>query len=278
MFDAATMHLFMQEMTVKAMAMLPSFVVKLIGVIIVLIIWPRITKSILNTIDKMIQKNNVEELLKTFILSIVKTLMYVVLFFVIIGIIGIEATSILTVLGTVGLSIGLALQGSLTNLAGGVLVLFFKPFVKGDYIVAGGDSGTVDKIQILYTTLVTPDNKTIVIPNGKLANNSITNVSRMPIRRLDLVFSVSYDTPIPKVKEILNRLASEHPKVLKDKPFNIRLSVQNASSLDFIFRVWVKKEDYWNTHFDFLEIVKEEFDKNNIEIPYNKLDVYTKQM
>lgn len=207
----------------------------------------------------------------------IKTLMYVILFFLIVGIAGVKATSLVTVLGTAGLAVGLALQGSLANLAGGMLILFFKPFTKDEYIVASsGVEGTVDKIQILYTILTTPDNKVVIVPNSQLANNAITNVSRNPERRLDMVFSVSYDTPTEKVKEILNRIANAHPAVLKEKPINIRMSVQNASSLDFIFRVWVKKEDYWTAKFDFTEIVKTEFDANNIEIPYQKIDIYRK--
>lgn len=207
----------------------------------------------------------------------IKTLMYVILFFLIVGIAGVKATSLVTVLGTAGLAVGLALQGSLANLAGGMLILFFKPFTKDEYIVASsGVEGTVDKIQILYTILTTPDNKVVIVPNSQLANNAITNVSRNPERRLDMVFSVSYDTPTEKVKETLNRIANAHPAVLKEKPINIRMSVQNASSLDFIFRVWVKKEDYWTAKFDFTEIVKDEFDANNIEIPYQKIDIYRK--
>lgn len=276
MIDQNALQVFTQEIIAKIAQLLPTIVTRLIGIIILLIIWPKITKMILGGVERVLDGKKVEPLLKSFTMSILKTLLYIVLFFLVIGILGIKATSLLTVLGTAGLAIGLALQGSLTNLAGGVLILFFKPFVKGDYIVSGALSGTVDKIQILYTCLITPDNRVIVIPNGQLANGAITNVSRMPIRRLDLMFSVSYDTSIPKVKEVLNKVAKEHPKVLQDRAFNIRLSVQNASSLDFICRVWVKSEDYWNTKFDFMEIVKEEFDKNNIEIPYNKLDVYTK--
>ena len=157
-----------------------------------------------------------------------------------------------------------------------MLILFFKQFSKGDYISTGSLDGTVDQIHILYTTLITPDNKVIIIPNGQLANGAIINYSKNSTRRLDMVFSVSYDTPAEKVKEILNRIADEHPAVIKEKGKTIRMSKQNASSLDFVFRVWVESKDYWTTMFDFNEIVKEEFDKNSIEIPYQKIDIYNK--
>ena len=270
------LNLMTADLIAKLANLLPIIAGRLIAVIIVLIVWPRISKMLLRMFRKGMEKRHVDALLESFIMSIMSTLLYIVLFFIVIGIAGIRATSLITVLGTAGLAVGLALQGSLTNLAGGVLILFFKPFKKGDYIVSGGIEGTVDKIQILYTTLVTPDNRVVIVPNGQLANNAITNVSQNPIRRLDLMFSVSYDTPIDKVKEVLNGVAKAHPAVLQDKPFKIRLSVQNESSLDFVFRVWVKKEDYWDAKFDFTEIVKEEFDRNNIEIPYKKIDIYSK--
>lgn len=271
------MHQAVTDFLEKGLTLLPTIIVRGIIVIVLFSLWPKFVQVLINTYKKALRKKNVDPLLESFTSSMLKTLLYVVLFFIIVGIAGVKATSLVTVLGTAGLAVGLALQGSLSNLAGGMLILFFKPFAKGEYIVASsGVEGTVDKIQILYTILTTPDNRVVVVPNSQLANNAITNVSRNPERRLDMVFSVSYDTPTDKVKEILNKIANEHPAVLKDKPFNIRMSVQNASSLDFICRVWVKKEDYWTTKFDFNEIVKAEFDANNIEIPYQKIDIYRK--
>lgn len=257
--------------------LLPTIVIRGIIVIVLFSIWPKFVAILIKTYKKALRKKNIDPLLESFTSSMIKTLMYIILFFLIVGIAGVKATSLVTVLGTAGLAVGLALQGSLSNLAGGLLILFFRPFTKGEYIVASsGVEGTVDKIQILYTILSTTDNRVVIVPNSQLANNAITNVSRNPERRLDMVFSVSYDTPTEKVKELLNKIATSHPAVLKEKPINIRMSVQNASSLDFIFRVWVKKEDYWTAKFDFNEIVKAEFDANNIEIPYQKIDIYRK--
>lgn len=271
------MHPIVTKFIEKFFDILPTIIVRGVIVIVLFSIWPKFVDVLVKTYKKVLRKKNVDPLLESFTSSMIKTLMYVILFFLVVGIAGVKATSLVTVLGTAGLAVGLALQGSLANLAGGMLILFFKPFIKDEYIVStGGVEGKVEKIQILYTILTTPDNRVVVVPNSQLANSAITNVSRNPERRLDMVFSVSYDTPTEKVKEILNRVANEHPAVLKDKPFNIRMSVQNASSLDFIFRVWVKREDYWTTKFDFTEIVKEEFDANNIEIPYQKIDIYRK--
>lgn len=255
---------------------LPSLLIRGITLAILLLFWPKLVNGILNTYHKLLRKKKIEPLLESFTSSIIKTILYVILLFIVVGIVGVKATSLVTVLGTAGIAVGLALQGSLANLAGGVLILFFKPFSKGDYIVANGLEGIVEKIQILYSVLYTIDNKVIIVPNGQLANNSIINVTKNPERRLDLVFSVAYNTSIEKVKEILNKIANEHPNVLKDKPINIRLATQNTSSLDFIFRVWVKTEKYWDSNFDFIELVKKEFDLNNIEIPYQKIDIYHK--
>lgn len=255
---------------------LPSLLIRGITLAILLLFWPKLVNGILNTYHKLLRKKKIEPLLESFTSSIIKTILYVILLFIVVGTVGVKATSLVTVLGTAGIAVGLALQGSLANLAGGVLILFFKPFSKGDYIVTNGLEGIVEKIQILYSVLYTIDNKVIIVPNGQLANNSIINVTKNPERRLDLVFSVAYNTSIEKVKEILNKIANEHSNVLKDKPINIRLATQNTSSLDFIFRVWVKTEKYWDSNFDFIELVKKEFDLNNIEIPYQKIDIYHK--
>lgn len=271
------MHPIVTNFLQKALELLPMIVTRGIIVIVLFSFWPKLTAFIIKGYKKALRKKSVDPLLESFTSSMLKTLLYVILFFLIVGIAGVKATSLVTILGTAGLAVGLALQGSLANLAGGMLILFFKPFTKDEYIIAStGVEGIVNKIQILYTILTTPDNKVVIVPNSQLANNAITNVSRNPERRLDLVFSVSYDTPTEKVKEILTKIANSHPNVLKDKPINIRMSVQNASSLDFIFRVWVKKEDYWDSKFDFTEMVKAEFDANNIEIPYQKIDIYKK--
>lgn len=270
------MYLLLESFLADILGILPKIVFRGIILIILLVLWPKVLSMILTAYTRTLEKRKVDPLLQSFTVSLLKTIFYITLFFIVVSVIGIKATSLVTILGTAGLAVGLALQGSLTNLAGGMLILFFKQFSKGDYISTGSLEGTVDQIHILYTTLVTTDNKVIIIPNGQLANGAIINYSKNSTRRLDMVFSVSYDTPAEKVKEILNRIADEHPAVIKEKGKTIRMSKQNASSLDFVFRVWVENKDYWTTMFDFNEIVKEEFDKNNIEIPYQKIDIYNK--
>lgn len=271
------MHTLLESFITDIFAALPGLVIRVLILIALFIIWPKLLGMILTAYKKTLEKKNVDPLLESFTVSLLKTIAYIALFFVVVSVIGVKATSLVTVLGTAGIAVGLALQGSLSNLAGGVLILFFKQFSKGDYISNnGGIEGTVDQIHILYTTLTTVDNKVIVVPNGQLANNAIINYSRKSERRLDMVFSVSYDTSADKVKELLQQIAENHPAVLKDKAMTIRMAKQNASSLDFNFRVWVKNSDYWNTLYDFNEEVKRVFDKNGIEIPYQKIDIYNR--
>ena len=271
------MHALVESFFTDILGVLPELVIRGLVLIVLFIAWPKLLGMVLTTYKKTLEKKKVDPLLESFTVSLLKTLAYIALFFVVVSVIGIKATSLVTVLGTAGIAVGLALQGSLSNLAGGVLILFFKQFSKGDYISNnGGIEGTVDQIHILYTTLITVDNKVIVVPNGQLANNAIINYSKKSERRLDMVFSVSYDTPTDKTKELLRQIAENHPVVLKDKAMTIRMVKQNASSLDFNFRVWVKSSDYWDTMYDFNEEVKRVFDENGIEIPYQKIDIYNR--
>ena len=271
------MHALVESFFTDILGVLPELVIRGLVLIVLFIAWPKLLGMVITTYKKTLEKKKVDPLLESFTVSLLKTLAYIALFFVVVSVIGIKATSLVTVLGTAGIAVGLALQGSLSNLAGGVLILFFKQFSKGDYISNnGGIEGTVDQIHILYTTLITVDNKVIVVPNGQLANNAIINYSKKSERRLDMVFSVSYDTPTDKTKELLRQIAENHPAVLKDKAMTIRMVKQNASSLDFNFRVWVKSSDYWDTMYDFNEEVKRVFDENGIEIPYQKIDIYNR--
>lgn len=257
---------------------LPGLAIRLILLGLLFTFARPILDAILKVTKVALRKNKVEALLETFTISLIKTLVYIAYIFLTISIIGIQATSLVTILGTAGIAVGLALQGSLSNLAGGVLILFFKQFSKGDYISNNsGIEGTVDEIHILYTTLNTVDNKRVVVPNGQLANNPIINFSKNAERRVDFIFSVSYDTPIEKVMTILNEIKIEDPRVLEDRANVIRLFKHSASSIDFVYRVWVKKEDYWDVYYDTMEKVKRVFDDNNIEIPYQKIDIYNKR-
>lgn len=232
---------------------------------------------IMKAFHKFLSLKNIDELLVHFLESVLNIGIIVFYILNVIQIIGIEMTSILALLGSIGIGVGLALKGSLSDLAGGIQILLAQPFTKGDFINSCGVEGVVQKITFLYTVLFTTDNKQIVIPNAKLSSDVIVNAGRNLERRVDMVFSVSYDSSIDQVKNILLEMANDHPLVLKEKPIFVRLTKLNASSLDFSVRVWSKKEHYWDIYFDLQEAVKKRFDKEGIEIPYNKLDVYHKQ-
>ena len=260
---------------------LPILAGKIIAFIVVCFIWPKLTKLLLKSLDKATTLKNNDPLLLTFLKSLLKTVMYVVLAFILIGIIGIKATSLVTILGTAGVAVGLALQGSLSNLASGILILFFKQVSKGDFVSSLDKNieGTVQSIHIMYTTIQQPNGPLIIVPNSQIANASIINYSKNPYRRLDLIYSASYDNPIDKVISVWNQVIENEPRIIKnnpDLPVTISLNKQNASSLDYVFRAWVKKEDYVDTMLDCNINVKKFFDKNGIEIPYNKLDLYVK--
>ena len=260
---------------------LPILAGKVVAFIVICLIWPKLTRLLLKSLDKAMALKNNDPLLISFLKSLIKTIMYIILAFILIGIIGIRATSLVTILGTAGVAVGLALQGSLTNLASGILILFFKQVSKGDVISSLDKSieGTVQSIHILYTTIKQPNGPLIIVPNSQIANASIINYSKNPFRRLDLIYSASYDVPMEKVISVLHQVIENEPRIIKDdpeKPVTISLSKHNASSLDYMFRAWVKKEDYVATMLDCNINVKKFFDKNGIEIPYNKLDLYMK--
>jgi small conductance mechanosensitive channel len=191
-------------------------------------------------------------------------------------IIGVPAASLVAVIGSAGLAMGLAVQGGLTNIAGGIIILCFKPFEIGDFVETSSYSGTVVDIGLIYTTINTPDNKRVVIPNGTVSNASVVDYSAYETRRLDLELSVAYDSDIDMVKETLLSLANAHELVLKDPAPFVRLGTHGDSALIFKLRVWVKSADYWTVNFDLLEASKKVFDKRGIEIPFPQLDVHQK--
>lgn len=270
------MHAFLNTVLDSIAKALPSIAMRLLWVIFLLAIMKPVVNMVIKTLRAILHKGKADPLLESFLVSLVKTVVYIGFFFMIISGIGVQATSLVAILGTAGIAVGLALQGSLANLAGGVLILFFKPFLKGEFITTGAGSGTVTAIHILYTTLTTPDNKRIIIPNGQLANGAVTNISREPERRVDMVISTSYDTPVEKAKAVLQRIAEKNDKILHEKGYTIRLNAHSASSLDYNFRVWTKSENYWEVYYTMMETVVIEFAKEGIEIPYQKIDIYNK--
>lgn len=270
-------QIFFDSLVDSIARILPKIAIRSLWVIFILVIMKPVVNTIVRALRAVLHKSKADPLLESFLISLVKTIIYIGFFFLIISGIGVQATSLVAILGTAGLAVGLALQGSLANLAGGVLILFFKPFLKGEFITTAAGSGTVTAIHILYTTLTTPDNKRIIVPNGQLANGAVTNISREPERRVDLTISTSYETPVEKAKTVLGRIAKENKKILHEKGYTIRLNAHNASSLDYVFRVWVKTPDYWDVYFEVMEAVVIEFAKEGIEIPYQKIDIYKKK-
>ena len=197
----------------------------------------------------------------------------IILILMVMNYVGIETTGLAAVIGAAGIGIGLAVQGSLSNLAGGVVILFIRPFNVGDYIDAAGLSGTVEKIGMFYTTLLSIDNKVELIPNGTLANGNIVNYTSKPERRVDLTFSVAYEEDVYKVKNILTNIVNNNELIMKNPEPFVGLSEHGESSINFVVRAWCKTEDYWDIYFDLLEKVKVKFDEENVVIPYPQMDV-----
>lgn len=249
------------------------FVIKIAVALLIYFIGNKLIKLILNLTKKGLEKVGVEAGVQSFLLSAIRIVLFIVLVLAVVGYLGVATTSIAALFASAGVTIGLALQGSLSNLAGGVLILVLKPFKVGDYIVAAGVEGVVTDIEIFYTKLSTGDNRKVVVPNGTLSNTNIINVSHEPFRRVDIVIGVSYSSDIAKVKDILAKLADRNEKVLKDRPVNIYINEFGASSINFGFRVWVESANYWTTKWQMMEDIKKEFDANGIEIPFNQIDV-----
>lgn len=242
--------------------------------ILTLIVGLSLIKVFNRLLTKQVEKSKMDESLKPFLLSVLSVGMKILLVIVVISILGIPTASFVAVLGAGSLAIGLAFQGALSNLAGGVLLLTMRPFKVGDYIEGSGYSGTVKAIQILYTELITPDNKMIYIPNGTLSNAGIVNYSVHDTRRIDFTFGVGYETDTHHVLSVLERIVNSHELVMADPEPFIRLSAHGDSAVEYVARVWVKSEDYWTVHFDVLQEVKQSFDQEGISIPYPQMDIH----
>ena len=247
---------------------------KLLAAIVLVIVGLKGIKWLRKWIRTSEKLNKIDNSLRSFMISFSSVVLYIVLFITVAVILGIPTTSFITMLASCGVAIGLALQGSLSNFAGGIMILLFKPFKVGDYIDAAGDSGTVTEISVVYTELLTVDNKRIIIPNGTITNSVIENYSAENIRRVDFTFNTAYDSDIDKVKKIITEILESHPKALKNPECFVRLSAHNESALTYTARVWCKTDDYWDVNFDVIESVKKAFDENGIQIPYNQLDVH----
>lgn len=254
-----------------------SFLGKLLLALIIFFLGRKLIRWLLRLVKKGFERTKVDEGVAGFVESIFKVILYFLLVMIIANVAGIATTSIVALVGSVGLTVGLALQGSLSNFAGGVLLLVLKPFCVGDYIVAQGLEGTVVKVDLFYTTITTTDNRTIVMPNGTLSNGSIVNVTHEPERRLDLTVPIGYDDDIREVKKLLLQVAEHHAdRILQDRDVAIMVSDFGDDAVEIAFRVWVNKEDYWALRADLLEEIKYTFDEHHITIPFHQLDVFMK--
>lgn len=258
--------------------MLMGFVLEygpsLLKAIAVLVIGLWIAKMIVGLVRRMLEKSNVDPSLRGFLRSMVSILLKVMVYITALGMLGVEMTSFIAILGAAGLAVGLALSGTLQNFAGGVMILLFKPYKVGDFIDAQGHTGTIKEIQIFVTILTTPDNKTVIIPNGPLATGSLTNYSTQPTRRVDWTFGIGYGDDVDKAYEVLKRLLSEDDRILSDPEPFMAVSELADSSVNIVVRVWVNAADYWTVYFRMNEEVYKTFDKEGLNIPYPQTDVH----
>ncbi len=250
---------------------------KLLFSILILVIGLFLIRIIKKFIKKSQKLDKLDPSLRSFLSSFASIALYIVLFITLAMVLGIPVTSFITVLATCGAAIGLALQGSLSNFAGGLMILLFKPFKVGDYIEAAGEGGTVSEITVVYTVLLTPDNKQITIPNGSITNAVIKNYSAKDTRRVDWVFTADYSCDSDKVKAIIEKIVTSHELVLKSPEAFVKVTKCADSAVEYTARVWVNSGDYWTVYFDILENVKKAFAENNIIIPYPQMDVHVKQ-
>ena len=253
---------------------LSGFGMDLLVAAVILGIGFKITGAVRRMAERSFARMEMELSLRKFLLSLIQALMYGLLIFMAAERIGIQSSSIIALLGSAGVTLGLALQGSLSNFAGGVLILLVRPFKVGDYIVSEYGEGTVAAIGLVYTTLNTVDNKTVVIPNGSLSNSPITNATAEDFRRLDLTVGIGYQSDLRKAKEILLDIYTSHPCILKDRPIQVFVDQLVASSVVIGGRGWTATGDYWQTRWDITEKIKLRFDEAGIQIPFNQLDVH----
>lgn len=255
-----------------------AFAPKLLLAIITIVVGFWIVKKLVNVIEKGLTKKKVDASLRHFLESLVSIILKIIIILAAIGILGVETTSFVAILAAAGFAVGFALQGSLSNFAGGVMILLFKPYQIGDFVSVNGESGTVHKIDVLMTILKTPQNVTIYVPNGPAFAGTITNYSQEEVRRLDMNFGISYNSDMKKAKEILEKTLKADERILKE-PDGVFVAVTELADSAVILttRSWVNRADFWGVKFDMQEKIKEEFDKAKIEIPFPQMDLHMKK-
>ncbi|MEZ8130811.1 small-conductance mechanosensitive channel MscS [Enterovibrio norvegicus] len=248
--------------------------VNIITAIMIMLVGNWVVKKVAGSVAVVLKKRELDQSVVDFIENLVRYVMFTIVLIAALGRVGVETASIVAVIGAAGLAIGLALQGSLSNFAAGVLIVTFRPFKSGDHVEVGGVSGSVASIQIFSTILTTPDNKMVVVPNGTVISSPITNYSRHDTRRIDFVIGVSYKADLKKTKEVLTRVVKADPRVLQDPEPTIGVHALMDSSVNFVVRPWVNTSDYWATYFDLMQAIKEGLDEAGIEIPFPQMDVH----
>lgn len=269
MSDAST-----QEMIQAGMELLVAYGLRVVGAIVLLLVGRMVAGALRKGVRSAMTRRKVDETLIPFASGIVYYLALAVVLIAVLGLFGIETTSLIAVLGAAGLAVGLALQGSLSNFAAGVLIVAFRPYKVGDYVEAGGVSGTVEEVQIFTTVLKSPDNKKIIVPNSQIMAAEIVNYSAKDTRRVDLVAGCGYDDDLDKVRRVLNEIVTGDDRVLQDPAPTIAVLELADSSVNFVVRPWTKTEDYWGVYFDTMAAVKLRLDEEGIEIPFPQTDVH----
>ena len=250
---------------------------KIIAAVLILVVGLWVAKKVKNCFVSTLQKREVDPTLVGFFASLIHGALVIFIVIAAIGKLGVQTTSFVAVIGAAGLAVGLALQGSLSNFAAGVLLILFKPFKAGDFVKAGGEAGVIVEVGILTTEMKTPDNIQIIMPNSSIMGGSITNVSAHPTRRVDMTVGVGDGDDLNKAKQIMEDLLAADERVLKDPAVTIAVANLGDSSVDFVVRPWVKSADYWAVKFDFTKAVKEKFDAEGISIPFPQRDIHVFQ-
>ena len=253
---------------------LVSIVLRILGALLILLIGLRIAKRIARRYENSKAAARLSKTVRSFIRHFISISLYIIVVMCALILLGFELSVFSAAIASIGVTIGLALQGGLSNIAGGIMVVAFKPFELGDYVEAAGVSGTVTDIGMFYTTLTTPDNKKVVVPNGTISNTVVTNYSAHETRRIDFDFSIAYTASIDDAKRVLMACAKSDERILSDPAPKVMVTSHKDSAIGIRLRVWVKSSDYWDVNFAMIELVKRTFDDKGIEIPYNQLDVH----
>lgn len=267
----------MEDILIMIKQLIAQYGMQIVGALITLIVGLWLAKMLSRILSKALKKKEIDETLRKFFVSLFKSALIIFVLISVAAQIGIETTSFVAIIGAAGLAIGFALQGSLSNFAAGIMLIIFRPFKAGEFIEAGGVTGSVEQVGIFITILNTPDNKKIFVPNSKLTGDNIINYSANDTRRVDMVFGIGYGDDIDKAKSVINSILENDTRILKEPAPQIVVSELADSSVNFNVRPWVNSSDYWGVYFDVMERVKKKFDEQKISIPFPQRDVHVFQ-